>query len=319
MDTGEVLPYGIIYNGDGYPLSSFFTDLGVSMRLGIGLSDRAADGSIYVSGTCDTADGIRGWLMCLTPDVDGILGRTVFSIAQPMPGDDVTSLRNVNNRGEAVGYSRFSGNGGFGTDHTAIYYTTDAGTIPFAYPVGIEQFITNSGDCVGYVWNADDSRSAYVWTPGSALQFLVDVQEIRDVNNFAHFTGIVSVAETTKRNTTVYRNWNCFFDGTLTLISDGLVALNDNDDLLFLTRVDGKGNEPPYYSGAIYFTDLDRQVAIDDMIDPQNAAPDLDLWFGSNTKWLVDVTNSEVVVGYIPPESTGLAFDTTFVLIPIVP
>jgi len=316
----DPFPYAIVYGGDVYPVELFFLDLEASSRFTFGLSDRAGDGSIYLCGTCDTADGIRGWLMRLTPDLDGALARTEFSIVQPLEGDDVTSLRDVNSSGEAVGYSRLTSTGSQAV--TAIYHTTAGGSLPFEFSVSTSvHFITNSGYWVGPVYNADGSFTVKGGTPGGNLEALADDVFLEDVNNLGHFVGRKTVCETTRKgaNTiTTCTSRNYFFDGTLTLLNEGgpaVLALNDYDDLLSVERIEERRNDPGYDSGLLYFADLDREVPIDDMIDLNNTDADLALWFGTDFKTFTDVTNSGVIVGNITsPDFTG-----TFILIPVQP
>jgi hypothetical protein len=313
--TADGAEYGVIYDGVTYPLEFFFADLDVSLRFTHSLSDRAEDGSIYLSGTCDTADGIRGWLMCLTP-IDGLLMQTDFSLAQPVVGDDMSALNSVNSSGEAVGLSRFSGGG----DLTAIYHTSAGGTVSIGNgaPASGTQRITNAGDWIGVLFNADNSRSVYTWKPGGNLQHLVDATTVADINNPGHFVGRKDICEKKGTNTSC-TDWSYFFDGTLSLLSEEadirVAALNDYDDLLSVERIQGKRNDPIYYSGLLYFADLDREVPIDDMLDLNNTDADLARWFDANSKEFVDVTNSGVIVGYMPSGD----FWATFILVPVQP
>lgn len=315
---------GLVYNGQNYLVDEFFVDLDVSRRFTFGLSDRAEDGSIYLCGACDTADGIRGWLMCLTADLDGVLVRTEFSLAQPRDGDDITNLRSVNRNGEAVGYSRLSSTGDQAV--SAIYHTTAGGSLPFEFPVLTSgHFITNSGYWVGPVYNADGSYTTKGGTPGGNLQILADDIVPRDANNLGHFVGVKFVCETTRKGTTCTTG-NYLFDGSQlkllnvrenSLAGPFVEGINDDDDILFnRTIINGGWQSPNYDTASIYFANLDREVAIDDMIDPQNSDADLALWFSINYRTFADITNSGLIVGTVTdnPDFTG-----TFILVPVQP
>lgn len=325
VDTADGWTYGLVYNGGNYLLDEFFVDLDVTLRFTRGFSDRADDGSVYLSGTCDTVDGIRGWLMRLTPDFDGVLVRTEFSIAQPVVGDDVTNLTSVNRNGEAVGYSRLSSTGDQAV--SAIYHTTAGGSLPFEFPVlTTGHFITNSGYWVGPVYNADGSFTVKGGTPGGNLQALADDVFPWDVNDLGHFVGTKTVCQTTKKGTTCTTG-NYLFDGTelkLLNVRESSVegpfvkGMNDHDDVLFArTTLNGGWKTPNYDSGSIYFADLDREVEIDDMIDLNNTDADLALWFNSNYKSFTDITNSGMVVVTIEDNSPDSI--VTFLLVPVQP
>lgn len=303
----------IFYEGRVYLMGSFFP-VGTSLRWIYTISDRTLDGSVYFVGTCDTADGIRGYVMKLTPDGSGNLTRTAFDVVQPLEGDDITALRSVNNIGQVVGYSRHSGD--FWA-RTAVFLDENAVAVPFAFPVN-HQHINNQGLWVGTVSDADGNFASYVGIPGGELVFASPMQNIYDVNSSGSFIGLESFTETDKKGNTTYVNKSAYFDGFDTSYEERdnvwIRGLNDSEDLLLYEHVAGKRNNPDYLRGLIYFSLLNSEFIVDDLLDSTNEVADVEKFLAENYKQFVDVKNDGTIVGTVTGDAPA-----TFILTPVTP
>lgn len=323
---GSSSSLALVYDGQRNPLDDFFIGTATTPRVVIAISERDENGGVYICGSCDSVDGVRGFRLQIAPTTGGF-SRTAFGILAPADGDTRSVFMDVNSQGEAVGYSDASD----GQVESAMLYQSDATgslTIVDSEVDRGSMRVSELGEVLAITDGVITS-----WTVAGGLSPLPNVQDIVSIgssNDFSEFLCDIEVKVTSKKGATSLELVQGFYDGQLSAMEDQyrFQSLNNNLDLFGSYYRSSKGNNPGRTVGEIYIADQDAIFLIDDLIDEANGPDTLSRWFAQEGLYFGNFgsLNSGTLGGdcqltadFSFADADGLYRRSTFVLTPVWP
>lgn len=311
--------FAVIYDGQFYVLDEFFVGTDSVPRQAFDLSERDENGSVYICGSCDTLEGIRGFRMQVTPTDYGLV-QTAFSVLPPADGDTRSVFQSVNSNGEAVGYS----DAGISAESAILFQSDELGTITIAdtWVDRVSMRVSEFGEVLAIV--ADEASS---WTPAAGLLPLPNAQDVVFIgssNDLGEFLGEIEVVTTSKKGTVSTERVQIFYDGSVTVVEEQyrFSEVNNNLDRFGSYWASGKGNKPGRMVGELYLVDEDTVFEVDNMIDESNSATDVERWFSidDGIHYRGGLGSTGLLAGYfLYTDTNGLSRRATVVLTPVLP